>query len=202
MNETSTGRTFPIYAAVDSAKTPTAKTTFDTRVAAIPATTNFFSDRYGPYPFDSTGAVADIAPDVGYALENQTKPHYAGSATNMFSASTQAHEIAHQWMGDAVGPATWREIWFNEGWADFSATLFNNNADEAAMQAYFDNNYNNVRQRLVGAARGAARARGAVHHLPRLPPPRGHARGLPRDRRRPSPSTTSRRACSMTTATT
>ena len=144
-----TGRNLPIYKAIDSAKNATAKTTFANNTAQIPAVMNFFSDRYGPYPFDSTGAVTDIAPDVGYALENQTKPHYATSLTSNgvgFSATTQAHELSHQWFGDAVSPATWEQIWFSEGWATYSEAAIAEDppTDDTERQAFFDDIYAEV----------------------------------------------------------
>ncbi|MCL4288509.1 MAG: hypothetical protein KJ006_12810, partial [Thermoleophilia bacterium] len=91
--------------------------------AGAPAQTNFLSDTFGPYPFDSTGAVADRAAGVGYALEVQTKPHYAGgyvSGNPSINPGTHLHELAHQWWGNSVTLATWADIWFNEGWANWS----------------------------------------------------------------------------------
>ena len=79
MVETSTGRTLPVYNAIDSSATPTQLAAIDASLAEAPAQVNFLSDIYGPYPFDSTGAVADRATGVGYALEVQTKPHYSGN---------------------------------------------------------------------------------------------------------------------------
>lgn len=144
-----TGRNLPIYTAIDSAKNGTAKTNFANATAAIPDVMNFFADRYGTYPFDSTGAVTDIAPDVGYALENQTKPHYATTLASNgigFSASTQAHELSHQWFGDAVSPATWQQIWFSEGWATYSETAFAESPpeDDTERTTFFDDIYAEV----------------------------------------------------------
>ena len=34
----------------------------------------FLQDLYGPYPFETVGAIVDDAPDLGYALKTQTKP--------------------------------------------------------------------------------------------------------------------------------
>ncbi len=123
MVETSTGRTLPIYNAIDSTATPAQLTAINTSLAAAPAQLNFLSDLFGPYPFDSSGAVADRAAGVGYALEVQTKPHYSGgfsSGNPSININTQLHEIAHQWVGNSVTLETWADIWFNEGWANWA----------------------------------------------------------------------------------
>ena len=61
MTETSTGRTLPVYNAVDSSATPTQEAAIQASLDQAPGQINFLSDLYGPYPFDSTGAVADRA---------------------------------------------------------------------------------------------------------------------------------------------
>jgi aminopeptidase N len=148
LTENVTGRSIPIYKAIDSAKTATSKNNFNTYTAAIPNVMNYLSDTFGPYPFDSTGAVADVAPDVGYALENQTKPHYASSITSNgvgFNANTQVHELSHQWWGDAVSPADWSLIWFSEGWATFTENAYDPGPpageDTANLQDFFADIY-------------------------------------------------------------
>ena len=59
----------------------------------------FFEERYGPYPFNSYGAIVDDD-TVGYALETQTRSFFSRTA----GAGTVAHELAPQWMGDPVSP--------------------------------------------------------------------------------------------------
>jgi aminopeptidase N len=107
------------------------------------AIVKFMADSIGaPYPFDSHGVVAGRAPGGGnYALEVQTKSHFGGGG---ISINTLAHEIAHQWFGDSVGPATWREIWFNEGWATWWATWWANkqNGSATTTATFFNNVYN------------------------------------------------------------
>jgi aminopeptidase N len=126
------GATIPIFTAIDSAGSTGRKAEVATTAARIPAMVNFLSRRFGPYPFETVGVVADWAPNVGYVLENQTKPHFAGDAAGPnVGPSTLAHELAHQWMGDSISPANWSTIWFNEGWATFAEVLFDHKVEGA-----------------------------------------------------------------------
>jgi aminopeptidase N len=134
MEDESNGATIPIFTAVDSAGSPQRKADVAATAARIPEMVNFLSARLGPYPFTTTGLVADWVPAVGYVLENQTKPHFAGNKGGPSAGpSTLAHELAHQWMGDSISPAAWNAIWFNEGWATFAEVLFDHVVDGAAQ---------------------------------------------------------------------
>lgn len=117
VRETTTGRRLPIYTAIDPSATPTQKANLATNLGRTGEMMNFLAERYGPYPFDSNGALVDRAPSVGYALEVQGKSHYASLNT---SQSTILHEISHQWFGNSATLERWSDIWFNEGWAQWS----------------------------------------------------------------------------------
>jgi hypothetical protein len=75
---------------------------------------------FGPYPFSSGGGIVDHAPDVGYALESQTRSLYHRTP----ELSTVVHEVAHQWFGDSVTLSVWPDIWLNEGFARWAEWIY------------------------------------------------------------------------------
>jgi aminopeptidase N len=67
----------------------------------------------GPYPFSTLGVVL-VDGDSG--METQTLVTLSTSLLRRRDAVV-AHELAHQWYGDAVTPTDWRGLWLNEGFA-------------------------------------------------------------------------------------
>jgi aminopeptidase N len=81
-----------------------------------PRITAWLERELGDYPFRSNGGLVTNL-GVGFALENQTRPTYpyvGGGSTWLL-----VHELAHQWFGDSVAVAGWRDIWLNEGFATY-----------------------------------------------------------------------------------
>ncbi|WP_424215468.1 M1 family metallopeptidase [Streptomyces sp. BI20] len=117
--ETTTGRSpggIPILNAVDPGEAKAA----GPALRRLPEVLDWCADLFGPYPFESAGAIVAPAGTLGYALETQTRPVYPGPP----DVPLIVHETAHQWFGDSVSPATWKDMWLNEGFATYAEWLW------------------------------------------------------------------------------
>src|SRR5205807_10546130 len=98
-----TGRTpggIPIYTAID----PDLEAGAKVDVYAVTAeATDYWSQVFGRYPFEATGAIVDDMPEAGFSLEVQSKPVYSA----VRNETTIVHELAHQWFGDSVSVRQW-----------------------------------------------------------------------------------------------
>ena len=83
-----------------------------------------FSELFGPYPFECFGGVLASA-RLGGALETQTLVVYSRGS----GEGTISHELAHQWFGDCVSPASWDHLWLNEGFATYASWLWTEHED-------------------------------------------------------------------------
>ncbi|MFD7935105.1 M1 family metallopeptidase [Streptomyces sp. NPDC059755] len=103
-------------------------------VEQLPSVLEWESGLFGPYPFRAAGSIVDHAPDVGYALETQSRPVYDRAP----DLSTLVHESAHQWFGDSVSLTSWKDIWLNEGFATYTEWLYAEQHGGSTAQKTFD----------------------------------------------------------------
>lgn len=78
---------------------------------------DFLTDYLGPYPFEAYGVA--LVPGVPGALETQTL-----AVVGAPLESVLVHEIAHQWFGNYVSVARWKDIWLSEGFATYAEWLW------------------------------------------------------------------------------
>jgi aminopeptidase N len=83
----------------------------------------FFSEIFGPYPFEVYGSLV-MDEDFPGALETQTLPVYGRLILLAMGERVLAHELAHQWIGNSVSIKGWQDIWINEGLATYADWLW------------------------------------------------------------------------------
>ncbi|PRY33561.1 M1 family metallopeptidase [Pseudosporangium ferrugineum] len=94
---------------------------------------------FGPWPFTARGGVVTPPGTLGFALENQTRPNYSSAFfRGGANQSVIVHENAHQYFGDSVSVAQWKEIWLNEGFASYAEWLWSEEQGEGTADEIFD----------------------------------------------------------------
>ncbi len=111
----------------------------------------YFESLIGPYPFKAFGTVVVQDPALYYALETQAMATFPSGPTVPTEVSV-AHELAHQWFGNSVTVAQWKDLWIAEGAATYFEILWSNRNDPAAFDSAMLDNYSYVVNAKLGPA--------------------------------------------------
>ncbi|MFF8845728.1 M1 family metallopeptidase [Streptomyces sp. NPDC015127] len=124
----------PVVTAVD----PKAAKASADLLAELPDYVDWCVRQFGPYPFASAGAIVVPSERIGYALETQTRPVFP---LDQFDEATLVHELAHQWFGNSVTPASWQDIWLNESFATYAEWMWREDFEDVAVEDSFEAAY-------------------------------------------------------------
>ncbi len=85
----------------------------------------FYREHFAPYRFKRLD-VAAMAVMYGQGSPGVVHLPYIVFSRSLegYDDKLRAHEVAHQWWGHIVNPATYRDVWLSEGLAEYSAAMY------------------------------------------------------------------------------
>ncbi len=88
----------------------------------------FYSEHIGPYSY---GKLANVSAAFGGGGTEHASVIFYGErvVTDRPATAIVAHEVAHQWFGDAVTESDWDDAWLSEGFATYFTLLFTEHYD-------------------------------------------------------------------------
>ncbi|MGD2215450.1 MAG: M1 family aminopeptidase [Gemmatimonadales bacterium] len=94
----------------------------------------FFDSLIGPFPYEKLALVQSSTRFGG--MENSSAIFLTERVGRLDSADgLLAHEIAHQWFGDAITEREWPHVWLSEGFATYFTSVFFELVDGADVGA-------------------------------------------------------------------
>lgn len=109
---------------------------YDAAFGRQPEMLDFFARLFGPYPFPSYTAVV-TEDELEIPLEAQGMSSFGSNflTPTWDNIRLIAHELSHQWFGNAVTSAHWRDIWLHEGFACYCEWLWSEESGSRSADA-------------------------------------------------------------------
>lgn len=122
-----------------------------TAVAEIAANAiQYYAERFGPFPYsqlaltqlpgrESQGFPGLIfLSSIAFLTRDEEANLHMNPAAAAMNQLVPAHETAHQWWGDLITWSTYRDQWFSEGLANYSALMMLEEKDPAAFRTVME----------------------------------------------------------------
>ena len=109
---------------------------YDSAFGRQPEMLDFYARLFGPYPFTAyTVVITDDSLEI--PLEAQGMSTFGSNflTSDWDNVRLVAHELSHQWFGNAVTASTWGDIWLHEGFACYCEWLWSEESGGRAADA-------------------------------------------------------------------
>jgi aminopeptidase N len=109
---------------------------YDSAFGRQPEMLNFYSRLFGPYPFAAyTVVITDDELEI--PLEAQGMSTFGSNflTSDWDNVRLVAHELSHQWFGNAVTVRSWSDIWLHEGFACYCEWLWSEESGGRTAEA-------------------------------------------------------------------
>jgi aminopeptidase N len=110
---------------------------YDSAFGRQPQMLDFYARLFGPYPF--AGYTVVITDDeLEIPLEAQGMSTFGSNflTSDWDNVRLVAHELSHQWFGNAVTLSSWNDIWLHEGFACYCEWLWSEESGSRTADAW------------------------------------------------------------------